>query len=221
MDKDNPVLSGLFGWDEICGVYTAEGGEKFITIGNFTANGQTTNTRLKKSKTFAGASVVSAYYFIDNISVVAIDDESQCDCKADERRQETKFIYEVAPMSMEGMEPTQVAKFTSIYYGYGDSELSDNSKAHLQNVLKILLDNPGSKITVESHLDIDEAADPALGTLSNDRAEAIKLFLMTNGVNYTRILIEDKKDSMPVGSGTTDLDKAKSRRVTFTFSPRK
>ena len=46
MHKDNPVFNGQFGWDEICGIYTAKGGEKFITIGNFSPNGETTNQRL-------------------------------------------------------------------------------------------------------------------------------------------------------------------------------
>ncbi len=217
MHKDNPIYSGQFGWDEICGVFTASGGEKFITIGNFTANGDTEISRLKKSKTFSGASVVSAYYFLDNISVVAIDDESECDCQADAKREETKFIYEVAPMSMDGMEPAQIAQFTSVYYGYGDSELSNNGKEHLKNILKILLDNPGSKITVISHLDEDEAGDMTLTTLGSDRGEAIKLYLMSNGVNYTRIQIEEVKATKPQDSSGSDLAKAKNRRVTFSF----
>ena len=28
MHRDNPVFNGLFGWDEVCGVYKAAGGEK-------------------------------------------------------------------------------------------------------------------------------------------------------------------------------------------------
>lgn len=217
MHKDNPVFNGQFGWDQICGVYKAQGGEKFITIGNFSANGTTSNQRLKKSKDFSGASVVSAYYFIDNVSVVAIDDESQCDCEADAREPETKFIYEVAPMSMEGMEPEQVAKFTTIYYAYGDAEFTENSKAHLKNILKVMLDNGRSKIMISSHLDENEAEDPTLTGLGEKRTEAIKLYLMSNGISYTRILTEDKKDAMPADASGTDLAKAKNRRVTFTI----
>ncbi|MGB1103358.1 MAG: OmpA family protein [Crocinitomicaceae bacterium] len=217
MHKDNPVFNGKFGWDEVCGVYEAQGGEKFITLGNFSANGDTKNERLKKDKTFSGTSVVSAYYFLDNISVVAIDDESECDCMADARTVETKFVYEIAPMSMEGIEPTQVANLTSIYYGYSDSEISSNSEAHLKNIFKILIDNPGSKILISAHLDSDEAKDPELAELGNQRLEALKLYLMKNGINYTRIKTEDKKDTAPADSSGTDLAKAKNRRVSFTF----
>lgn len=219
MHKDNPVFSGLFGWDEVCGVYKAEGGEKFITIGNFLANGSTENARLKKAPDFTGASVVSAYYFIDNISVIAIDDESQCDCEADKRKPETNFIYEVAPMNIEGMEPADVASRTSIYYGYGDATISANSQAHLKNMLKMLLENSRSKIMITSHLDENENEDPTLQGLGEKRTEAIKLYFMENGVNYTRILTEDKKDTSPADASGTDLAKAKNRRVTFTYIP--
>ena len=220
MHKDNPIFNGKFGWDEICGVYEAKGGEKFITLGNFTSNRETDIDRLKKDKTFSGASVVAAYYFVDDISVVAIDDESQCDCMADARTVETKFVYEIAPMSTEGLDPTQVASLTSIYYGYGDAEISKNSKAHLENILKILIDNPGSKILITTHLDENEAEDPALTGLSEERLEALKLYLMKNGINYTRIKTEDKKDTAPADNAGTDLAKAKNRRVSFTFIPK-
>src|SRR5690554_2859556 len=32
---DKVVFTGMYGWDLVCGEYTAEGGEKFLTIGNF------------------------------------------------------------------------------------------------------------------------------------------------------------------------------------------
>src|SRR5690606_14722199 len=101
--KDNPVFNAYFGWDEVCGIYRAEGGEKFITIGNFYANGETKNERLKGTKDFMGTSVVSAYYFIDNISITRIDDESECQCKQDENEVKTTIIYEVAPVNPEGL----------------------------------------------------------------------------------------------------------------------
>ena len=217
MHKDNPVFNGQFGWDEICGVYKASGGEKFLTIGNFSSNGATINQRLKKSKTFSGAAVVSAYYFIDNISVVAIDDETQCDCAADSKTPETKFIYEIAPLNTDGMEPATIARMTSIYFAYGSEDISDNSMAHLKIMLQMLLDNPRSKIMITAHTDENENEDPALLGLGAKRYEAIKLFLMENGINYTRILTEDKKDTKPADSGGTDLAKAKNRRITFTF----
>lgn len=216
MHKDNPVFNGQFGWDEVCGVYKAAGGEKFLTIGNFSSNGSTENQRLKKSKTFSGAAVVSAYYFIDNISVVAIDDETMCECEADARQPETKFIYEVAPMSsIEGMDPAVVAKNTSIYFAYGSTEISENSQKHLDVMLKMWLENRGSKIMITAHTDENEDEDPSLTALGDERVEAVKLFFMENGINYTKVLTENAKNTRKADASGTDLAKAKNRRVTF------
>jgi outer membrane protein OmpA-like peptidoglycan-associated protein len=218
MHKDNPVFNATFGWEQICGVYTAEGGEKFLTIGNFISNGETTNERLKAPKDFNGATVMSAYYFVDNVSVVMIDDESECKCRADERTVETKFVFSSAPISTEGLEPAQVAQFTTIYYGYGDTDIEPGNQGHLDNILNVMLKSKG-KMLITSHLDKDEAKDPELVKLSEKRTEEIKLFLMKNGINYTRILTEDKKDTMPADNSGTDLARAKNRRVTFTYIP--
>ena len=216
MHKDNPIFNGQFGWDEVCGVYKATGGEKFLTIGNFSANGSTENQRLKKSKSFVGSAVVSAYYFIDNISVVAIDDESMCDCEADARQPETKFIYETAPMSsIEGMDPAVVAENTSIYFAYGSAEISANSQKHLDVMLKMWLENRSSKIMITAHTDENEEEDPALVALGEKRVEAVKLFFMENGINYTKVLTEDAKNTRKADASGTDLAKAKNRRVTF------
>jgi outer membrane protein OmpA-like peptidoglycan-associated protein len=216
MHKDNPIFNGQFGWDEICGVYKAKGGEKFLTIGNFSANGATENQRLKKSKTFAGAAVVSAYYFIDNISVVAIDDESMCECEADAREPETQFIYEIAPMSsIEGMDPAVVASNTSIYFASGSSEISANSQKHLDVMLQMWLENKNSKIMITAHTDELEDENPNLKTLGDERLEAVKLFFMENGINYTKVLTENAKNTRKADNSGTDLAKAKNRRVTF------
>lgn len=219
MHQDNPVFNGQFGWDQICGVYKAEGGEKFITIGNFSSNGETTNQRLKKSKDFTGSEVVSAYYFIDNISVVAIDDESQCHCSADDGKPQTNFIYEIAPLNIEGMEPASVATNTTIYFGYGSEEITKNSKAHLKNILDMMLANGRSKIMISSHSDEGEAEDPELAGIGEKRLEAIKLYLMSNGISYTRIMTEDVKNTRPADQSGTELADAKNRRVTFTYIP--
>ncbi|NOQ72177.1 MAG: OmpA family protein [Crocinitomix sp.] len=216
MHKDNPVFNGQFGWDEVCGVYKATGGEKFLTIGNFSANGSTTNQRLKKSKTFSGAAVVSAYYFIDNVSVVAIDDETMCECEVDAREPETKFIYEVAPMSsIEGMTAESVAKNTSIYFSSGSSEISENSQKHLDVMLKMWLENRDTKIMITSHTDESEDENPSLTTLGDERLEAVKLFFMENGINYTKVVTENAKNTKKADASGTDLAKAKNRRVTF------
>ncbi len=54
-------------WVFISGTYTATGGEQYITIGNFTAD---TNCSIQVAN--SSATYNSAYYFVDDVSIVAL-----------------------------------------------------------------------------------------------------------------------------------------------------
>jgi hypothetical protein len=60
-------LSDTLGWTEILGIYHAQGGEKFITIGNF--KGNNTDTLTVAHNNFPP----SSYYFVDDVSVIDCD----------------------------------------------------------------------------------------------------------------------------------------------------
>lgn len=60
------ILSDKINWIKIFGVFTAQGGEKFMTIGNFLSP---QNTVIQN----VGGSYPYAYYYIDDISVTACD----------------------------------------------------------------------------------------------------------------------------------------------------
>lgn len=73
-------LGGRFYWTKIEGVYTALGGEKYITIGNFLPkpDPSTTDSPIQKqSNKFTIVSTRStAYYFLDDVSVVEIEEKT-------------------------------------------------------------------------------------------------------------------------------------------------
>jgi hypothetical protein len=60
------ILSDKINWMKIFGVFTAQGGEKFMTIGNFLSPANTVVQNV-------GGSYLYAYYYIDDISVTACD----------------------------------------------------------------------------------------------------------------------------------------------------
>ena len=63
----NPVINDTINWVKINGVFTANGGEQFITIGNFRYRSQTTAIN-KSTQYYDWAS-----YYIDDISVIPLD----------------------------------------------------------------------------------------------------------------------------------------------------
>lgn len=62
-DTANP-LANKTGWTKISGTYTATGGEEYITIGNFKPDS------LADTASVAGGTSFSAYYYIDDVSVI-------------------------------------------------------------------------------------------------------------------------------------------------------
>jgi len=52
LQAENKVFNAMYNWDEVCAEYTAKGGEKFITIGNFTSDGDTKFEKNRKSKEY-------------------------------------------------------------------------------------------------------------------------------------------------------------------------
>ena len=214
--RDNPVFNARFGWEEICATYEAQGGEKFLTIGNFTSNGETENERLKKDRDFTGQQVVSAYYFIDDISVVMIDSESECDCKIKEHEVKTEFIYSVsAPSDIEDMSPTAVMALSELYFAHGKDELTTGDYAHLKNIVTVMKNNPDEKLVIVAHMDKEEAADERLANIDQKRGQTVKEYLVENGVKADRISIKTMGANEPVDESGSDIAKAKNRRVKF------
>jgi len=217
MDVENVIFNAMFGWDQICGVYTAKGGEKFLTLGNFSTNNDTKNERMKKPKSFTGKQVVSSYYYIDDISVLLIEDEADCKCDSDKEEVSTT-VYSSAPVNPEGMTSEMIAKFSVIYFAAHKTGIEEGQEGHLDNIAKIMLEDSEYKLTLKVHMDTDEVANPKIENLDKLRGESVKKYLKSKGVDGGRVTFNLMKDSKPKSKGVTDLAKAKNRRIKFVIS---
>lgn len=217
MHVENPVFNAMFGWDQVCGVYTATGGEKFLTVGNFTSNGDTKNERMKKPKEFSGQQIVSSYYYIDNISVTLINDESECECESD-KEEETSIVYAVSPVNPEGMKDELIAKYSVVYFGYNKADLEEDAEGHLENIVFVMKNDPTYKLKLIVHMDSEETTDERATGIDQKRADAIKKYLMDKGIDGNRITFSLVKDSKPADTSGSDLGNAKNRKVQFAIS---
>ena len=217
LDVENVIFNAMFGWDQVCGVYTAKGGEKFLTLGNFSTNNDTKNERMKKPKSFTGKQVVSSYYYIDDISVLLIEDEADCKCDSDKEEVSTT-VYSSAPVNPEGMTSEMIAKFSVIYFAAHKTGIEEGQEGHLDNIAKIMLEDSEYKLTLKVHMDTDEVANPKIENLDKLRGESVKKYLKSKGVDGGRVTFNLMKDSKPKSKGVTDLAKAKNRRIKFVIS---
>jgi outer membrane protein OmpA-like peptidoglycan-associated protein len=82
VSKKLTVYEKQFYWVPVCGKFKATGDEEYITIGNFTPDEKLTLNKVKRPRGFTSPQTYDAYYYIDNISLVAIDEKDKCDCDA-------------------------------------------------------------------------------------------------------------------------------------------
>jgi len=92
LHPSNKIFNAMYGWQLVCGTFTAEGGEKYITIGNFTSDENTKNERNKKNENFKGTQIVAAYYYVDDISVVMLGENDVCDCGVEEETNTVSYL---------------------------------------------------------------------------------------------------------------------------------
>jgi hypothetical protein len=63
-------ITDTIGWTQIQGCFTANGGEQYITIGNFNSNANTDTLRIQPVNALSTTTVDIAYYYIDEITLI-------------------------------------------------------------------------------------------------------------------------------------------------------
>ena len=100
----------------------------------------------------------------------------------------------------------------SIKFTGTTTTITSSSNAALNNIVKVLNANPDLKAKIEAHT--DNAGDDAKNmTLSTNRAEAVKKYLVSKGISADRITTEGFGETMPIADNTTAAGRTKNRRV--------
>lgn len=107
-------------------------------------------------------------------------------------------------------------KMENIAFQFDSYAVTDDQKNYLNEVATKLNERKDVYMVVIGHTDNVGAA--AYNTaLSKKRAEAVKSYLVTQGVESGRILVESYGFERPLESNTTPEGRAKNRRVEFKF----
>lgn len=100
----------------------------------------------------------------------------------------------------------------NIFFATGSPKLLSKSFPSLDNVVKILQDNPSYRVDIEGHTDTTGTAEKNQ-ILSNDRANSVKAYLISKGIDENRISSAGFGSHRPIASNKTTAGKAKNRRV--------
>lgn len=100
----------------------------------------------------------------------------------------------------------------TILFNSGKASFQKQTIPVLQAMAAILKEYPTAKFSLEGHTDAD-GKDAMNQKLSEDRAAAVKNFLVENGIDASRLSSKGFGESMPVDSNKTAKGKANNRRV--------
>ena len=105
----------------------------------------------------------------------------------------------------------------TILFNSAKSTFQQQTYPVLQSIVAILKEYPSSNFSIEGHTDSD-GKDAANQKLSEDRAAAVKNYLIENGVEASRLSSAGFGESMPIASNKTKAGKAQNRRVEVKLS---
>lgn len=223
-NNDQKIFNARFNWTEIGGEFIAQGGEKFLTIGNFYSNADTKSERVKKDSRVKVKIIAAAYYYIDDISVVLLGDDEKCDCVESEADDDfSSMIYQKVYSVDEDMTSKEKIEIQQVFFGFGKSKLSAQGKVVLDGVISELKANTEAKLQIFGHSNVMEDSvgvdNDYYAGMDMKRVGAVMKYLMSNGIEEARLIPAAKgntiKNNDVTDSDNAELKMAKNRRVTF------
>lgn len=99
-----------------------------------------------------------------------------------------------------------------IQFNFAKADLLPASFAVLDNVVKILKENPELKLSIEGHTSSDGSLAVNM-KLSEDRAGNVKAYIISKGIEASRLTAKGFGPTQPINNGKKESDKAQNRRV--------
>jgi outer membrane protein OmpA-like peptidoglycan-associated protein len=117
----------------------------------------------------------------------------------------------------ENPDPRDVARALSIQvinFELDKAFIPDANKPFLDRATKIITDVPNMKLMIIGHTD-SLASDAYNLQLSRERAESIKEYLVSEGVDATKLVTKGMGESEPIADNSTEQGRFRNRRIEF------
>jgi outer membrane protein OmpA-like peptidoglycan-associated protein len=99
----------------------------------------------------------------------------------------------------------------------GSAILSADAKIKLNQVIRAMMENPSTVLTVEGHTD-DQGDEAANQQLSEARAQAVVDYLVDGGIAADRLTAVGYGEERPIANNNTAEGRARNRRIEFTVT---
>ncbi|MFM7619400.1 MAG: OmpA family protein [Bacteroidota bacterium] len=215
---ENAIVKNMDGWEHLCGMYTAKGGEEYIVVGCFGAEDAMVREKVKKPAGVTGTPFNGAYYYIDNIDIVEVEAKSQCNC-VKKMEQESDVIYSSSSARPPMAKPEEIINMSAVYFAKLNAEIPGQFSELMDEMIAIMKSNPTLRIELIGHLDMDEVEEAKLDAefenMAMKRAESVKAAMVAAGINGARISVVSKDATEPASTFDSPSGHAQNRRVIF------
>jgi outer membrane protein OmpA-like peptidoglycan-associated protein len=131
-------------------------------------------------------------------------------------RKEKAFLEMNQVISMLPVEVNKQFKLPTLNFAQSKSDLVKESFDALDGIVSILNENSGFNILIEGHTDLQGDWNENL-QLSIDRAIKVKEYLISKGINPSRIQTKGWGGTKPLSSSVLEDKRRLNRRVEFTL----
>ena len=105
-----------------------------------------------------------------------------------------------------------VVTLGSVLFATGRSELLPGAQGSIDRLARYLAENPDNTVLIEGHTD-STGSDTTNLRLSQDRADAVRMALIAEGISANRITAKGLGSSRPVAPNTSAEGRQQNRRV--------
>lgn len=198
------LLDDTENWTLIEGTFIAEGGEEFLTIGNFYPAAQSNFVDKNEPDNI----LPGAYYYIDDISVTCLD------CPPERPLTDSTHNHREPQIAGQSLSEGSTFVLKNIFFEFDKSTLLQQSYNELMRLLELLERNPKMKIEISGHTDNRGTAEYNQ-KLSNNRANAVVQYLINKGVDSRRLTYKGYGKTQPIDTNDTEEGRSNNRRVEF------
>lgn len=182
-------------WMEVSFMYTADGFENYFAIGNFNSNSDT-----KKSKARQTGYKPFSYYYIDDVSIEPLEKEV--------------VIETIKTIEEPTIKTNEIHTFKNVLFDFDKADLLEVSKEELNQLYKHLEANLTLNIEIYGHTDAI-GLETRNQDLSEQRAKAVSNYLITKGLDVTRITSFGFGSTQPIADNDSEEGQQLNRRVAF------
>jgi outer membrane protein OmpA-like peptidoglycan-associated protein len=201
-------FSNNYHWIHLSGKYRADGGEKYITVGNFSPLLKKELIRISVFK----LGFKEAYYFVDDISIHKLKEPEEkvaVEYVGSFRANDEDSVLQVH----EDVKVGEKIALKNIFFENGKYYLLPESYQELNKLAQYLIRHPSMEIRINGHSD-NSGLKHKNQKISEQRAREVFEYLIKKGVQ-NKMYFKGFGSTLPIASNETDEGKAKNRRVEF------